>query len=357
MQSGLRHDHRIAADASGGMLPSGALLGILVLLVEANDFDRMVAQRFLNSAGVNVDVAESSEAAIALVSAHRYEAVLIDMQMPVMDGITVTGKIRKLAAGEKLPILGLIASSEKSAPARCLAGGMDDVVTKPFDRAALLMALAKWIKPDGSDIAIGQVSTKSNQKLSPIDGLEVEAALTRVSGNVTLFTYILRQFVKSEADTPLQLKAALNRGDLARSQRLMHTLKGLAGTIGATQIQGIAANIERLLQEQGTHAAGMPALQAVLQVQLANQIAAICKSLPREVAAAVCASFDSGESEEVRRELAGLLASDDWGAVKLVQQRAACLRNLLGDRFPHLESAIDRFDFEQALVLLGSGES
>ncbi|HEY1393937.1 MAG TPA: Hpt domain-containing protein, partial [Methylibium sp.] len=161
---------------------------------------------------------------------------------------------------------------------------------------------------------------------------------------------MLRGFVAGQADAPASIAGALAQGDAATAERLAHTLKGLAGNIGAAGLQQQAAALEQAIRE----AAATQAPQAEVEAHLKILIAAIQAALPpeRREEAAPQAAVDPAQRERVFKQLAAMLADDDAQAERYLGEQAGLLRAALGTRFAALEAAVKRYEYEQALALL-----
>ena len=237
---------------SGGERESGKYeaLGVRVLLVEDNDMNQQVATELLESAGAVVTVASNGSEAVRMLkdgpTPPAFDIVLMDLQMPVMDGYTATGLLRADARFNDLPILAMTAHALVEERERCLSAGMNDHVTKPIDPDALFAAIARWTKR--------RVQTPPAElNVLAIDGIDTAGGLKRVAGNQRLYRNLLQQFVDKQADVAIQIQAALGAGDRALAERLAHTVKGVAGNLGITGVQNAAAAVEKALRRWREH--------------------------------------------------------------------------------------------------------
>ncbi|MDD2711908.1 MAG: response regulator, partial [Simplicispira sp.] len=207
--------------------------GARILLVEDNELNQEVATELLRDAGFIVDLAENGQVALDKVQAANYDIVLMDMQMPVMDGMTATRKIRALPQCKALPIVAMTANAMQGDRDDCLSAGMNDHVAKPIEPQGLFQSLLKWIQPRASmGRALPQhVVYQADIELPVIEGLDQEAGLRRVLGKKSLYLSMLRKFVTGQASVLEDVKAALNEGDWMTAERLAHTLKSVAGNI------------------------------------------------------------------------------------------------------------------------------
>ena len=335
-----------------------SIKGARILLVEDNDLNQEVATELLRDAGFIVDVADNGEIALKKVQQASFDLVLMDMQMPVMDGLTATREIRKLPDFAALPIVAMTANVQASDRLRCSEAGMNDHLAKPIDPELLWQCLLRWIPPrasrsTGADpAAAGSTAPQDTDQTIPehIAGLDTQAGLRRVLGKKPLYLSMLRRFVAGQKTVVAQLLAALAQDDLKTTERLAHTTKSTAGSIGALEVQALAAEVEHGL----AHGAARPTLLAqvrALELPLAALINALEQALPEEAVHAKV-SVDPVKLKEVCDRLASLLAYDDASAVDVVDDQADLLNTAFPTHYPALENAVKMFDFEVALQTL-----
>lgn len=250
----------------------GDLAGRRVLLVEDNQINQQVGQELLAAVGVVTDVADHGQIALTMVASQTYDLILMDMHMPVLDGLAATRRIRETRDSSALPILALTANAITTELARCLEAGMNDTITKPIDPADLYTKLQRWLPPRATHIkqegAAGcEAAPETDKKatIPDIEGLDAQAGVQRLLNNATAYRSILQRFAACEADAVTRLRAHLATEDLASAQREAHSLKGAAGTIGAVQIQALASGLEMTLRS-GAHpdASSLEQLEASL---------------------------------------------------------------------------------------------
>ncbi len=224
-----------------------SLQGAHVLLVEDNEVNMELAVELLEEAGLNVDVALNGEEAIQKVKQTSYDGVLMDCQMPIMDGFEATKRIRQDERFANLPILAMTANAMAGDKEKCIAAGMNDHIPKPIDVNQLYSTMAKWIKPTHPKTGPSPASyeTSSNEE---IPQLEINNTLIRMGGNVKLIRKLINRFCETQADVTVRIQAAIASGDTDTAKREAHTLKGLAATIGATLLSKRAATLEDILQ-------------------------------------------------------------------------------------------------------------
>jgi two-component system, sensor histidine kinase and response regulator len=238
--------------------------GARILLAEDNDINQQIACELLRDAGFVVDVAENGLIALEMVQRAAYDLVLMDMQMPVMDGLSATAAIRRLGSFRDLPIVAMTANARTEDRTSCLDAGMNDFLTKPIDPDSLWSMLLKWIKPPtatpaapaatpgvpDATAAPAQSPPASSELPESISGLDTRTGLARMMGKKKLYVTMLRKYVAGQKTCPKAIRDALIAGDWATAQRAAHTLKGVSGNIGATDIPGYADAVEHALREQ-----------------------------------------------------------------------------------------------------------
>ena len=238
-----------------------AIQGARILLVEDNDINQQVATEILTSAGFKVSLAENGAIALRMVQEASFDLVLMDMQMPVMDGLEATREIRKLAGMASLPIVAMTANAMAADRERCLAAGMNDHVPKPINPDDLWRKLRQWIalRPGLGQSAPAQPVQGDGASVQPVTGpddlptLDVTEGLRLVAGRQTLYRTLLTKFVDGQRDMPTRIQAALDQQDADTAIRFAHTLKGSAAQIGAKSLRPVAERLEQALK---THAKG-----------------------------------------------------------------------------------------------------
>lgn len=244
------------------------IAGIKVLLVEDNYINQQMAQELLERAGVKVDVADNGITAFHRLASSMYDAILMDVQMPVMDGYDATRVIRMgvLEDPEKpdplkipkhkraIPIIAMTAHALKGDKERCLESGMDDYLTKPIDLEGLYETLAKWAPGKIVELSEGTGGQVDAEPLPLFDdipqtlpGLDLSKGLERIGGNRTLYIKILRDFYNENSQFVDEFHQRISAGDLETSQRMVHTVKGVVGSLGAMSLFDQAIKLNKLL--------------------------------------------------------------------------------------------------------------
>ena len=232
----------------------------------------------------SVDLAENGQIALDKVRAADYDIVLMDMQMPVMDGVTATREIRKEARFKDLPVVAMTANAMQGDRDRCMAAGMNDHVAKPIEPENLWKALLKWIKPRQATAAALAVNPQAVEDVdlpSGIAGLDMVNGLRRVLGKKPLYLSMLRKFVAGQKSVLAEIRKALENNLPDTAERLAHTLKGVSGTIGATGLQQLAEKLEIAIRERHSREAVDARIDA-LKMPLEYLITQLEKNLPEE---------------------------------------------------------------------------
>ncbi len=342
---------------AGPPLPDpAALAGARALLVEDNEFNQEVAIKLLQGAGILVDLAADGAIALAKVRQNAYDIVLMDMQMPVMDGLTATRAIRALPGCAGLPIVAMTANTLQADRASCLAAGMSDHLAKPVNPRELWAKLARWIRPrPGRGAgppaeAPAAPAARAGRLPGDIEGLDVQLGLSRVMQDADFYWSLLQKFAEKQKPVPAQIRDALAAGDPATAGRLAHSLKSLAGTLGAKPVQAAAAALEAACRGQ------LPAdLIAPHQQELETCMHSLFTQLeakfPREAPPAPT-PIDPARLASVGQELAGYLEAGRFEASEVFTANKDLLQAASGERFQALAEAIDNFLYSQALQIL-----
>ncbi len=351
--------------ATQALAPAADLRGARALVVEDNPLNQEVATEFLEALGLQVELAEDGAVALQKVQRQPYDIVLMDMQMPVMDGLSATREIRKLPGRQALPILAMTANAMAADRKRCLEAGMNDHIAKPIDPEQLLAKLRRWIKPaprpaadaapspaDAAPKPRPGVDAACWQALAQVAGLDSRLGLRQAAGRESLYLGLLARFVASQADAQDQLAQAIARADWEQAERAAHTLKGVAAQIGAQALSEAARRLEQALRQRQP-ASELESLRAAVASQLLPLNQAIAACLPRPADTGPAAGPDSRQWPPLRARLQGLLESCDTECLQLFEDHAGQIQAALGpERYARVAQAIRDFDFALALVEL-----
>ena len=375
--------------------------GLRVLLAEDNPINQEVATALLQAVGVAVDLAADGQQAVQLAAQRHYDLVLMDMQMPVMDGLAATRALRAMPQHARTPILAMTANAFGDDRRACLDAGMDDHIAKPVDPELLYAMLGRWLparlvdgdapaapapvavpqpQPDPAAVAtdaatgapvavaadakamvppmapalpaaapaaVASVPKPPAPDFSGIDGLTMSRALLYLPGRDEVYARVLRQFSANYGQGVPGLDVALQAGDLAAAQRVLHSLRGACGAVGATAVQAEAQALE--LQLKAPEAADATAAAdaadaadaaerplpstAALHTQLARLVAAVRQRLAAAESPPAPAGAGMGDAGALAgrlQALAGQLAQGDFQAGQAFRQLEPALRAALG---------------------------
>jgi two-component system sensor histidine kinase/response regulator len=344
-----------------------ALRGRRVLVVDDNDINRQIAAELLRDAGLVADTAADGIQAVEAVQARPYDLVLMDMQMPVMDGSQATRVIRARPGLEALPIIAMTANVMEADRRACLDAGMNDFLSKPVEPERLYGLLQAWIKP--SAVALPAVApapppthdaaaAATLQSLRDVRGLDVDTGLRRSGHKPPLYLSLLQRFVAGQAQTPTLITQALDEGRRLDARRLAHTLKGVAGNLGAPAVHAAAESLERSVS-QSMEAGAPPEAEASVQAALARTRDALAPLL-RDIAARLSEAdgtppaelADPAETARFARELVQQLQGGFAEARQSLQAHPERVRALLGADHDAFCQHLQQFNFEAALALL-----
>ena len=335
------------------------LQGARALLVEDNELNQEVAIEFLQMLGLAVDLAADGAIALQKVRQQRYDVVLMDMQMPVMDGLSATRAIRQLPGMQALPIIAMTANAMAQDRERCLEAGMNDHIAKPIDVQELVDKLRRWVRPGGSRQPPARAARPRQpapgpqsgwiDALADIEGLDARRGLGLVMGRERLYRELLTRFVASQSGQAKAIAQALASGQRDEARRLAHTLKGLAGQIGALPLREQAARLEAALRDGEADPAP---LLAGIASELPRLGAAIAARLPQAAAPQATTACDPTQWQALRNRMLELLRQDDTACIELLEAQRELAQAALGPDFLAFASAIEGFDFVTALKLL-----
>ncbi len=349
----------VSAESPDALRESAELAGARALLVEDNELNQEVATEFLRALGLVVDLASNGAVALEKVQQQAYDVVLMDMQMPVMDGLSATRAIRQLPGLQQLPILAMTANAMAEDRERCLEAGMNDHVAKPINVQELVDKLQRWVRPDPSRKPTGMELPPAApagvpepgwiDALAGIDGLDARLGLGQVLGREALYRDVLSRFVASQRGQAEAIAQALESGSRDEAQRLAHTLKGLAAQIGALPLREQAAQLETALRDGTPDPA--PLLAGIASA-LPPLIDAVAARLPQARVPQAATSHDPAQWQRLRTRLLDLLRQDDTACVALLDEQQTLVSAALGPRFQAFSDAVAGFDFAAALAQL-----
>jgi PAS domain S-box-containing protein len=352
------------AAAATGEGETTRLRGARILLAEDNDINQQIAVELLEGVGATVKIANNGREAVELLSNGAqpppFDVVLMDLQMPEMDGYQATAKLRSDPRFKTFPIIAMTAHATIEERQRCLAAGMNDHISKPIDPEMLFETVGRYFKsvaPAGVQKSPEAGPSQKGDDLPTIPGLDAKDGLTRVAGNRKLYLKLLKQFVEQQGPSVGQITAALAGGDTALAERLAHTLKGVSGNIGAKPVQSAAGALEKLIRDQAKADDVNSAIQETAGVlrPLVKQLETALSSLKPESTTppAPSAPVDPARSREAAAQLMKLLAEFDPAASDLIESKEILLCPLFsGGKWGQFQKLVQGYSFAEAQVQL-----
>jgi two-component system sensor histidine kinase/response regulator len=332
--------------------------GACVLLVEDNEINQQVAREIIEGAGLTVDLATNGQEAVNAVKDSNYDAVLMDVQMPVMDGYTATREIRKVDRFKDLPIIAMTAHAMAGDKEKSLQAGMNDHVTKPIDPDELFSALVRWISPgerEATDVEAQDISRKETEPFpDELPGISIASGLKRVGGNKKLYRKLLSQYRASQEDAVEKIRAALQEGDVETATLLAHTVKGVSGNLGAEALYQVSGALEKAIKEGDEDSLDDRIATFASHLQTVMEgIKAFEKRGPGEDEPEMPSGDGTVDREAVKvllQEMAQLIDSDLIEAMNRLEALGDHLRHSqVREAFERLEGYMEGFDTESAL--------
>nr|WP_320012241.1 ATP-binding protein [uncultured Desulfobulbus sp.] len=262
----------------------GLRQGARVLLVEDNEINQEVATEILERFGLSVEIADNGERACHKVTNNEYDLILMDMQMPVLDGVAATRRIRTMPGKGDIPIVAMTANAFEDDRKHCEDAGMNGFVAKPVEPDQLRLTLARWLadtscpypKPASEETAVTPVEVEKSA--SSTEHIDQETGI-KFTGSQSTFQHMLGKFIEQQADLPERIGRAIQSEDFETAQRNAHSLKGVAAMLGMKELRELALSLEQLLrhhteQKEIEIATGLHLLTTELGVVLkeANEI-------------------------------------------------------------------------------------
>lgn len=347
-----RSEIRDASVASS--LDLSQLRGARILLVEDNEINQEVAVGLLEGADILVDVADNGEEAVRLISRNGYDAVLMDMQMPVMDGLTANRSVRAEPRFDALPIIAMMANALDSDREACLKAGMNDHIAKPINPQRLFGVLLQWTKPD----RLSRLARPGDEPLAELAGglagldiksIDTERGLRLTGGNPARYKVLVEKFATRQSGTIEAIRLALSDANADTAEREAHSLKGAAATLGMPALADAASFAEKAIKTDDDIEEALFKLSMVLDPVVKNiQAAFAAQGSPEPTSAG-----DPHDVAEPLARLKKLLEDDDGEAAEFIIDVTPQLSGVLTPaEVDALSDHVSQFDFEAALQSL-----
>jgi two-component system, sensor histidine kinase and response regulator len=364
----------LAEDRDERQTPAGGeevqrLRGARILLTEDNEINQQIAIELLEGAGAIVEVANNGREAVEILSrgpqTPTFDVVLMDLQMPEMDGFQATAKIRSDGPFTAVPIIAMTAHATTEERQRCLAAGMNDHIAKPIDPDHLIETVAHFYEGAIPAAPADPVDGTAQQQRPPepdaallsIDGFDARDGLSRVGGNRRLYVKLLRDFIEQQGPAVAQVSDALAAGDIVRAERLAHSLRGVAGNIGAQRVHAAASRLEKAIRDRATAAdvgaarqlaaEALTALITELRAALGPVASDVLERSPSTI------PINPSRSLEAAARLTTLLADFDPAAAEFVDANHPALRPLFDNgAWVQFERLVHAYAFADAQVEL-----
>jgi len=335
------------------------LKGATILLVEDNEINQELALELLVNNGLLVEVANDGQEALELLQKNQYDGVLMDCQMPVMDGYTATREIRKQDKFKQLPVIAMTANAMSGDKEKVLAAGMNDHIAKPINVNGMFNTMSKWIIPSNPfNETVVTTESAESVEIPTFSCINTEKGLATTQNNSKLYRKLLIKFAQSQEDFELQFRQALTDSDKQAPTRCAHTLKGVAANIGAENIQKAAQALELACKDQQS----AHDLDSLLQdtVRELSCVLDELKVLTAEPSgdATTTGSLDREKFSSYLLRLRELLEEDDTDANDILEEMHEMPEiQVYNSYLKLLSEAIDEYDFELALEELDKLES
>lgn len=352
---------------------TGKLAGNHILLVEDNLINQQVACEILKSVGILVDVAENGKEAVEMVRAGNYDLVLMDLQMPVMDGMEATRILRDDPLHQGLPIIALTAHAISGFREQCLELGMNDFISKPFFPEDMLFVLSKHLSSRAKEsgrqliedrIPGGEKSKVASEKLERLKGINHSRAMENLMGNSELVVKLLLEFCRSFTSVSEQIETALTAGDTETACRLAHSIKGAAGNLGAMELFGAASELETAIRRKTAVLEGVEYMKFFDSMNTVLDNYSYLLELDQFIKTDITLQDNLEHTSVVQFEdfrkgilqLREMIEENNFNAGDFAQKHLTENTFLDKEKLSHLLKAIEEFDYEQALLLLDSLE-
>jgi len=328
-----------------------------VLIVEDNHINQYIALALFQSAAIPAEIACNGLEAVEAVKKNNYDAILMDIQMPIMDGYTATRLIRQSERGRFIPIIAVTAHAMKEELDRCIEAGMNDYVTKPIDTELLFEKMGRWMsdkrlhRNGNGNESCDSCGGSSHGEIS-IPGIDAVDAIARAGGNKDVFIRVLKTFSEDYSQVSQKIRSMLAKGEFEAAHDLSHSIKGVSGNISAARLYMASRAVNEILK--GTDLSRMEECMKEFEAALSEVIGGI-----NSCAAASSSALPESDKESDGNFIAAvahmdmLLKNNDFGAVSYLEQ----FKKSVGGKAPaaeisKLSSKLEKLDFKGCRQIL-----
>ncbi|MDK2935527.1 MAG: two-component system, sensor histidine kinase and response regulator [Eubacteriaceae bacterium] len=343
---------------------------VQILIVDDNQINQEIVSQILEPFEFRIELAENGQEAISKAAETKFDLILMDIQMPVMDGLAATALIRALPGWEVIPILAMTANAFEEDRRKCIAAGMNDHLVKPVEPERLYKCLIKWLsvrknEPEKQEtpqrnVQNGQMrhtaATPEEQDclnaLRQVEGVNVETGLRMLGGDISVYLRLIRQFSQKCETAVTDILKQTTAENYQSIMETVHSIKGVAGNLGVIKIQELAAELEQAVRAK----VGKNQIQKLAKNFLI-EIKSFTAALPEKgkvIKQIEKADLDQADIDGILAELEVLLENNDTETFDLFEKSKAMLLDVLGETGKILESQIHQFDYRDALITLRS---
>ncbi|WP_440875894.1 YfiR/HmsC family protein [Thalassotalea sp. PLHSN55] len=336
------------------------LTGAHLLLVEDNEINQELARELLLQKGISVDIAENGKVALAMLEPEKYDGILMDCQMPVMDGYEATKLIREMAAYQAIPIIAMTANAMVGDKEKAIAAGMNDHIQKPIVVSKMFDTLSHWITPQNKKkiSSINNHETPNEMCFPVIEGIDTKQGLASTNNNKNLYIKILISFSEKQKSFDSEFKEAQNCNDIKTMMRMAHSIKGLSATLGASELAIAAEILEKRCNELN--------IETITSIEepydsFISKLSAVVNAITKAALAELNAGNETPETQEIKSvkqlfiDIRTLLENYDSAALEEINSLSPLIDDL--DAKENLIKKINEFDFEGALEILDQIEA
>jgi CheY-like chemotaxis protein len=354
-ESDLEQCSHVCTSNSGDKEPSFNFSGSSILLVEDNEINRQLGIELLKDTGALVHLAENGKEAVTMITdgSTAYDLVLMDIQMPVMGGFEATRLIRSDRRFAALPIIAMTAHALQEELHKILQAGMDAYITKPIDAKAMLRTMSVFLCGQGSSVHIfeNRENTTGNEAVIPdIEGLDVSGALYRLDGDRDLYLWLLRSFVENQTGIAPLIEELLSADDTGQAARHIHTIKGIAGSMGAVALEDLSRSLENAIAKGEPFASISESLRCFTS-ELERLTTLLKSNLPVDPETggdALPGSVDVPLLTTILNRLQDHIRARDGKAERYLESFQRELSSLPDKEVGQLKKLLGNFDFEAA---------